>query len=181
MTEVALTMLPGRNITVENNTVLGYGNVMYDVQCSPFVSNCTGATYTFNNNLSKGYPDPGNSGKLASGFNLGTGITAGMFTATNNLWNTMNGAACPDGAISDSNPICADPLIVGESNVDALNPNLTSSSPAIGAGIHISGILTDFNGTARPNPPSVGAFEPTGAPPVQFNGNVTLSGTVRIP
>ena len=56
--------------------------------------------------------------------------------------------------------MCVRPLLVGESNIDAINPSLTSTSPAIGAGVSITGITTDYNGVTRPNPPSIGAQEP---------------------
>jgi hypothetical protein len=42
----------------------------------------------------------------------------------------------------------------------------TGASPAIGAGIAVTGMTTDFNGVTRPNPPTIGANEPTGAPTV---------------
>ncbi|HEX3969665.1 MAG TPA: choice-of-anchor Q domain-containing protein [Edaphobacter sp.] len=69
---------------------------------------------------------------------------------------------CPDtGAVpGETNAVCADPLLLGESNIDAINPNLTPTSPAIGAGTPISGITTDFNSVTRPNPPTIGAQEP---------------------
>jgi hypothetical protein len=49
--------------------------------------------------------------------------------------------------------------MVGESNIDAINPSLESNSPAIGAGIAIGGLTTDYNGSTRPNPPALGALE----------------------
>jgi hypothetical protein len=56
--------------------------------------------------------------------------------------------------------VCADPLLAGESNIDAINPTLTPTSPAIGAGISITGITMDLNNVTRPSPPSIGAQEP---------------------
>jgi hypothetical protein len=133
---------------------------MYDLECSPAVANCNGGTLVFTNNLSKGYPDPTNSGQVASGIYFGPGTSSGMVTASNNLWDTMR-TGCPDSAIpGETAYVCADPLLAGESNIDAINPSLTSSSPAIGAAVSISGITTDFNGVTRPNPPSIGAQEP---------------------
>jgi len=79
-----------------------------------------------------------------------------------NLWNTMN-TGCPDVSISggvEKIYTCGDPDLVGESNINAINPNITSSSPAINSGIAISGITTDYNGNTRPNPPAIGATEP---------------------
>ena len=156
----ALTLRPNTSITLENNTSVGYGTVMYDIECSGFVANCNGGTVVFTNNLSKGYPDQANSGQYASGLYFGPGLSSAIATASNNLWNTMR-TGCPDTAIpGETNYVCADPLLVGESNIDAINPSLTSTSPAIGAGVSITGIAMDFNGATRPNPPSIGALEP---------------------
>jgi hypothetical protein len=162
----ALTLRANTSITLENNTSVGYGTVMYDLECSLFVTNCNGATFVFTNNISKGYPDPANAGQLASGFYFGPGgsgqpaVSSAIATASNNLWNTMR-TGCPDNALpGETNYVCADPLLAGESNIDAINPSLTSTSPAIGAGVAITGITTDFNGVTRPNPPSIGAQEP---------------------
>ncbi len=63
--EWSLTLRNGTSITLENNTSLGYGTTMYDLECSLFDTACgsNGATVVFMNNLSKGYPNPGNSGQ----------------------------------------------------------------------------------------------------------------------
>jgi hypothetical protein len=67
---------------------------------------------------------------------------------------------CPDNGIpEEKTAICADPRLTSESNINAIVPTLTSSSPAIGAGVSLSNVTTDFNGTARPNPPAVGAYQ----------------------
>lgn len=159
-------------VTLTNNTSVGYGHVMYDVECNltatPSQTNCTanGAKVNFNNNLSKGYVDTV-LGELAAGFYLGTGVTTTAFSngATNNLWNTMYvNTGCPDLAISSpvpTNSQCGDPLLIAESNINAINPNITTSSPAYQHGVTTSGITTDYNGNARPGSnPSIGAFEP---------------------
>jgi hypothetical protein len=159
----ALTLRNNTSITLENNTSVGYGTVMYDFECSYFDTSCgsNGGTVVFTNNISKGYPDPTNSGQLASGIYFGPGLSSSAIaSASNNLWNTMR-TGCPDTAVpGESHYVCADPLLVSESNIDAINPSLTSSSPAIGAAVSISGITTDFNSVTRPNPPSIGAQEP---------------------
>ena len=154
-----LTLRGGSSITLENNTSVGYGTVMYDLECSGLVPSCDGGTVVFTNNISKGYPDAGNSGQLAAGFYLGPGVSSANITADHNLWDTMH-TGCPDGSLTgETNFKCADPRLVDESDVDAINPRLKASSPAIGKGIKIGGIATDYTGKARPNPPSIGAFE----------------------
>jgi hypothetical protein len=161
-------------ITVENNTVLGYGNVMWDFTCSLFVTNCNGSSIIFKNNLSVGYGDPGNGNIFAAGVVLNTGITsANVPSPTNNLWFNLR-TGCPDPSITDTAQQCGDPKLVAESNINAINPNLTNVSPAIGTGVAISGITTDYNGNSRPNPPSIGAFESTGGPPPVTLTSITV-------
>lgn len=160
----AFQMDNGSAITLENNTSVGYGTTMYDFECAYDAPNCVsnGATLVFVNNISKGYPDPGNSNQLAAGIYFGAGNPLGNpgSLMTNNLWNTMaNGCPTSAAGSAERNYICADPLLAGESNLNSINPNLTSASPAIGAGLAISGITTDFSGAIRPNPPAVGALE----------------------
>jgi hypothetical protein len=157
----ALTLRPNTSITLENNTSLGYGTTMYDLECSLFVPNCNGGTMIFTNNISVGFPDPGNGGQQASGLFEGAFLSNANVIADHNLWFNMR-TGCPDsgGALGETNAVCADPLLVGESNIDAINSSLTSTSPAIGAGVSINGITTDFNSVTRPSSPSIGAQEP---------------------
>jgi Putative Ig domain len=164
--EWAFQLNSGTVVTLENNTSVGYGTTMYDVGCAPLAPNCMSddAHFIFKNNISKGYPDPGNGGRVAAGFYFGAGnvfANAGSVISSN-LWSTMD-TSCPDSSISGSYEkiyTCADPLLVGESNINAINPRLTSSSPAIGAGVATPTVTTDYSGVTRPNPPSIGAFEP---------------------
>nr|WP_311719288.1 putative Ig domain-containing protein [Edaphobacter lichenicola] len=155
----------GTAITLENNTSVGYGNTMYDIECAALAPNCAanGATFIFRNNISKGYADPGNSNTLASGIYLGSGnVFANSGSAIDhNLWNTI-ATGCPDSYLSQQEKIytCGDPDLTGESNINAINPNISSSSPAINSGIAVSGVTTDFNGKTRANPPAIGAMEP---------------------
>lgn len=155
-------------LTLENNTSIGYGTTMYDIECSqaPGETSCAsaGAKVLFNNNLNLGFQDPGNSNRLPSGIFLGVGVTTAIFSggSANNLWHNMFATTgCPDSVISPTptNSQCGDPLLVAESNVNAINANLTVSSPANGNGEFISGIPVDYNGNNRPNPPSIGAYE----------------------
>jgi hypothetical protein len=126
----SLTLRPNTSITLKNNTSLGYGTVMYDLECSPSVPNCDGATLVFTGNISKGYPDPGNHGQLASGFYFGDRVGGLKITASNNLWNTMR-TGCPDRTLrGETKPVCTAPHLASESNIDAINPSLTSASPA---------------------------------------------------
>ena len=174
----AFQMNNNSSLTLKNNTILGYGTTMFDLGCSFSNPACgsNGAVVTETNDLHMGFPDPGNSGRLASGWFLESGAPTNV-TASYNLWFNMNaGSGCPDSVLTGETHFqCGDPLLVSESNVDALNPNITDASPAIANGITVSGISPDYNGTTRPNPPAIGAMEfasgtPTVATPVLTPG-----------
>jgi hypothetical protein len=157
----AFQMKNGSTLLLENNTIMGYGTTMFDLGCAPLDPACgsNGATVTEINDIHVGFPDPDNAGRLASGWYLEPGILATTVTADHNLWWNVR-TLCPDNTIvGETNYVCADPLMVSESNVNSLNPNLTSGSPAIGAGVSITGITTDYNGATRPSPPAIGAIQ----------------------
>lgn len=67
-------------------------------------------------------------------------------SATLAQWKTATG--------QETNSISADPLFTSASNLA-----LQSGSPALNAGIAITGITTDINNAARTVPPAMGAFE----------------------
>jgi len=138
---------------------------MYDVGCAYAVPGCmTGsnpAKFIFRNNISVGLPDPQNSGRLASGFYFGTAdVFANAGSAIDhNIWYNMD-SGCPDNVVpEDKESICVDPKLTNETSINAIVPTLTAGSPAIGAGVPLSNVTADFNGTARPNPPAVGAYQ----------------------
>jgi hypothetical protein len=106
------------------------------------------------------------------------------FARSNNIWygargscqaNTSDGSAVTETAVNES---CSNVLYATqptgnagsfvESELDAIAStattsgsgfNLSSSSPAIHAGVAISGLTTDFNGRPYRNPPTEGAIE----------------------
>ena len=89
--------------------------------------------------------------------------TVVLSSANNIEYGVRNGDAC-SGSI-----LCIDPLLVNEPAQGAVPPETTLdnfnfhpavNSPAIGAGIAIPGLTTDYYGAKRPNPPTIGAVEP---------------------
>jgi hypothetical protein len=161
----------GSVLTLENNTSTGYGTTMYDLGCASLAPNCgsNGGVVKFINNISLGFPDANNAGRLASGWYLEPGILISTVAADHNLWWNMH-TGCPDnGLANETNYVCADPLLISESDFDTINPNLSSNSPAIGAGIPISAVTIDYNGLTRPVPPSIGALEPAANAPAAPN------------
>ena len=141
------------------------------------------AVLTATNNLMLGYAIVGSSSPFPYGF-IDEGDWAGSTVRSYNLLKNQQ-ITCPTG---NTGEICTSPLLVSqpaaplsaESQLDAFNYNLTSGSPAIGAGIAISGITTDFAGNTRPSPPSIGALEFGGSPPITTpttTGTVAITGT----
>ena len=167
----SLQLKNGSILTLENNTTAGYGTTMYDLGCADLAPNCgsNGGVAKFINNISLGFPDPDNAGRTASGWYFEKGILLSTLTADHNLWWNMH-SLCPDNALAvETNYVCADPLLIGESNVDAINPNLYSNSPAIGLGTPIAALITDLTGLARPAVPAIGALEPAANAPAAQN------------
>jgi hypothetical protein len=179
----ALNLKSGATVTIENNTSVGYGATAYDFELGGGATTCTSCTVIFKNNITKGYTSPV-TGIEAAGVFIGSGVSSSFFTSSNNNWNTIR-TGCPDPTLNDTSGVqCGDPNLVSESNVNAINPNITAASTnVLHLGTPISGITTDFNGTARPNPPSIGAFEPqptTIQPPIQLTGKITISGKIQL-
>ncbi len=79
--------------------------------------------------------------------------------------NPKTGWDCPNTALNETNAICDAPGLVDESwplhGYANVTPSSTSSRVS-GAGVAIAGLTTDFNGSTRPNPPSIGAVESLG-------------------
>ncbi len=87
------------------------------------------------------------------------GVSLSGVTFSHNLWSTT-----PPTAFRATGDVIADPLLVksGSTSAGQLSPNwftLQSGSPAIGAGVAVSGFTKDYFGATRPNPPGTGAVE----------------------
>ncbi|GGG69958.1 hypothetical protein GCM10011585_10100 [Edaphobacter dinghuensis] len=169
---IAIQLLDGRSSTIENNTSVGYSQTMWAFLCVEGQTCSTATQVVFLNNLNFGINDPD------SGDNP---VPAGMYfgespfavtdpfanqgsSISHNLWYGVRGAApfgtCPQDVTYETNAVCANPKLVAETDYDNINPALTASSPAIGAGIPITGMATDFADASRPvSNPSIGAFE----------------------
>lgn len=162
----------GTVVDIENNTTTGYGATMYDFGCSSLQSSCgTTTVIKMLNNISMGFVNPVTS-LLPGSFIFNSGSGPDMFANAgsildHNLWWTMrSGSGCGGGFQPPEETNCtnADPLLASESDINNINPALTSGSPAI-----VNGILTGStpstgqNGVAQTSPPTQGAFPFAGA------------------
>ena len=169
-----ISFSPGNPISFIHNTTLGYGSTMYDL----FGNVSSTTTFMFKNNISFGFTDPYTS-TLAAGFYasytgsdpLGNSGSSG----TNNLAYSMRSGTCPLDATYETAPQCGDPMLLAESNINAINPNLTSGSATyvIGKGT-TAGPTLDFFGTTFLSPPAIGSFE-TGSTPTASTPTSSLA------
>ena len=143
---------------VANNTVVAYSATIFDLACQP-VNTCDSTSFNFTNNILLGY------------YLKGTG-PPGLFYLEDHSIRITGGHNINFGnrpLTTCSVDICSDPRLLNEppqqawtspSFLDNLDFHPASGSPANGRGIALSGVTTDYYGSVRPNPPSVGAVEP---------------------
>jgi hypothetical protein len=142
-------------------------------------NNCNGGPRILRNNIFLGYTNTdsyssfGNSGQIeafcytspCSGA-YGTTSDSGWTTRSHNIFYGFN-PTTGYGACTYSGELCTDPLLVNEPSqtwvsetaFDNFIFNLTSGSPAKGAGTAIPGLTSDYNGNTYADPPSDGAVE----------------------
>jgi hypothetical protein len=177
--DVIISFYAYGNYTVQNNTMVGYGDVILGYHCDFGSDNCSTANTILQNNTLMGYADSNN------GYNGGE--NAAMICAAtasdcdnalsdfpaNQGWAVRNNnqydgtRKCPISLTANESCNTQDPLFVGEpanpitdeTVFDNFTGHLTSSSTLIGAGVAIPSLLVDITGALRPNPPSIGAFE----------------------
>lgn len=145
-----------------NNTVVAYSSTIFDLGCQ-HAGACGSTPFTFTNNIFLGYylngaEPPGlfytedHANKIVGSHNIEYGIRPGT------------GSGC------HSDILCVDPKLVNEPPqqgwtnqrfLDNFNFHPSNVSPANGRGLAISDVTTDHFGTPRPNPPSIGAVEPS--------------------
>jgi Putative Ig domain len=157
----------GANSTtnIVNNTEVGYNPTIFDLHCIT-VGTCATAPYIFTNNITLGYTAPNGYGGWGNTEAPGLyylSDASNVVQASHNIeYGIRNGDTC------GGNILCSDPQLVNEpaqgtippeSVLDNFNFSPISTSPAIGVGITMPGLTTDYNGSTRANPPSIGAVE----------------------
>jgi hypothetical protein len=168
---VASDIPAGSTWLIANNTWVTSQPTVFDIACPAGNDPSTGlpfvcpSTVNVTNNIFLGYVDPTNI--------YGPGVVPGLFYIENSSINVvsshnveygMRNDDCPTGGAGN---ICLDPLLVNEpsqtwtseSMLDNFNFTISNNSPAIGAGVAIPGLPTDYDGNPWKNPPSIGALE----------------------
>lgn len=182
--------VPGGVTTLQNNTFYGYTTELMLWGCwnagSSGGASCnppSSLSLVLENNIFLGFKNPAFSANPGVPPNLISfqGGTGGKYvTEDHNLSFGLKGTGCLSGA----GDLCADPQLGGgsaflsEAQFDNYNFGLTAGSPAIGAGVSIPGLTTDYAGTAWGVPPSIGALESgsASAPP----GHIVIQGVINV-
>ncbi len=157
---------PNSTVTFADNSVVGYSATMFDFSCQP-ANSCGSAHYTFRNNIVLGFLNPKYRPRdpevPALFYFSGHSI---KIETDHDVFHNLRSRPCPKFGRPDL--ICSDPEFVNEpplrlsseSQLDDFNFRPSRNSPAVGHGVAIGSLTTDYFGTPRKNPPSIGAVEP---------------------
>ncbi len=177
--------------TLQNNTLAGYGATVFDFGCSNGWDTCTNASAIFQNNVVMGYVTSNYDGGQAPGaFYESSGAAAmpplnGWSVRDHNLYYGIR--YCPSSLGVGETCNTVDPKFVGEPRspitseaaLDSFSYVPSSTSPLLGAGTQIAGLLTDIAGNLRSARPSIGVVDIGGVAPAstQQATNLTLNVT----
>jgi hypothetical protein len=172
---------------VEFNTMYSANYIGWEID--PGATCDSACAIVFKNNVFVGFStdiEPGGNNSNSNAIYLGD-VSPTLWTnpgsvMTNNATYGQKDA-CPATGAGELNAICTDPGLVDETWHHYGYGNMapaSGSSAIIGKGVAISGITTDYSGTTRPNPPSMGALEYiTDIIRNLFSGAVVSSATIQ--
>jgi len=149
---LSLSVRPGDQVRVVNNTVTGEGDCLVLGGCVD--GNCDGSeAFTLRNNLFVGAADFLQPEELTC-LLWAEGLPGNPFDADYNLVSGVKDEACPGAHdLCNVSPGLVNPAL------DAFDAHLLPTSPAIDAGAAIGAPATDFDNLPRILPPDLGAFE----------------------
>lgn len=166
---VAINSQQNSHVLFANSTFVDYLGTVFLLSCGPNNRNhsglCGTTPFVFTNNIFLGYSlKDGEAPALYYIDDLSIKVTSSH--------NIEYGNRSGYGDSCRGDIICSDPRLVNQPpqqgwTNQAFLDNFTfyprADSPAIGHGMPMNGITMDFYGSARPNPPSIGAVEPRNA------------------
>jgi len=142
------------NVFVCNNVFSSTASPNQNAEGIYLSTSTTATNFHIDNNIIIGYPSVTIKFQYGSNFNT-ISLQKNLFY--NNGSNTIAYGSTPTNK-TENNLSPANPLFVSSSDF-----HLQAGSPAIGKGIAITGLTTDYAGNAVKNPPSIGAFEGSAA------------------
>ena len=157
----SVSPLAQSNIYIQNNTFVAWTGSIGAAQLGILLptSNTCSNIY-IQNNIFKGF-----SVAPYAAYAFGTGSLSYLYLQKNIVYGNGNSnnlltSGITVGNKTDDGGIKSDPLFISSTDF-----HLQTGSPAIGTGVSISGLTTDYAGNTIKNPPSIGAFESTGSAP----------------
>jgi hypothetical protein len=152
-------------VLLANNTTVSYSPTIFDLSCQQ-TNACNSTHFVFRDNIVLGYLNPHKGSSEPPGL-IYLSDTSVKVDSDHDLFYNLRSRPCP--LLGHSELICESPAFVNqppltlssEAQLDHFDFHPTGGSPASGHGIAVSGITTDYSGSARPNPPSIGALEPS--------------------
>ncbi len=160
-TAVAIGVTPGLPALFQNNTMITNGSVGLEVD---YTTGDHGETNVlrYDNNVFVGYVNPGSGERPAAVYTDPKILMNPGASWTHNAYFGQKGP-CPQRG--ETRAVCRDPGLVDETyhayGYGDMSPK--QGAPVVGAGVAIGTVTVDYSGATRPNPPSIGALEPTGA------------------
>jgi len=165
---VLVTTSPGTPTKFQDNTIFTAGNIGFEFEYATGDHGTTNVLQ-YNNNIFVGFLNPDNSQNPTPIFTTGdfSALTTNPGASwTNNSYFGYRGSwTCPNA--SESSALCVSPQLTDMTWHPYGYGNMIPASGAssvVGAGVAISGITVDYAGEPRPNPPTIGAYEPSGTP-----------------
>jgi len=161
-TAILMEFPPGSTSLFEDNTLYSDGYIGLEIE--PWDAGPAWAgteLLDYENNVFIGFF---NSGHGLNATPIYSNVSLAPLTFTGSVWSnnsTFNGGSWTCPMSGEAHALCADPLLTDETDRTYGFDNVTpaSGSPVVGAGIAVTGLTTDYNGTTRPNPPAIGAIQ----------------------
>ena len=167
-TAVVVNTTPGDPAIFQDNTLYSGGYIGLEVEYATADQGSTN-TLKYNNNIFVGFYNSNhgqNSTPIYSNTDLKMLTNPGASWTNNDYYGYGSSWTCP--ATGESAVLCVSPDLTdmtyhtyGYGNVAPAS----TSSPVVGAGVTITGLTTDYNGTTRANSPTIGACETTATCP----------------
>jgi hypothetical protein len=161
-TAVVINVTPDDPAAFQFNTLYAAGKIGLEVEYATSDIG-SGNTLAYEDNVFMGFLNAGtgeNATPIYSNTDLNMLTNPGAKWAHNATFGQRSNWTCPTAG--ESNAICKNPGLKDETYHPAGYGNMapaSSSSAVVGKGVSIAGIPTDYAGTTRANPPTIGAYE----------------------